>query len=199
MLVDDHALFRTGLRLILAQNPRVNPDVLEAGSIADALLMLRQPIHPDLLLLDVMMPGISGLDGLRLLRQACPRMRIAVLSAAAPHTEHEALARGADGFISKSAETDEIHHAVHLLLDGSRYFPTLDRQAVASVTPSGLTSRQLEVLALMAEGGSNKVIAHKLNVSENTVRVHVSAILDHFGVNTRMEAMFAARKHGVIA
>jgi len=203
MLVDDHALFRTGLRLIMAQNPRVSPDVLEAGSIPDALALLRQQPCPDLLLLDVVMPGVNGLDGLRLLRQACPQTRIAVLSAIADISmEKEALARGADGFVSKSADAEEIHRALDDLLDGRCHFPRLDNLMHlpnTSTTKLQLTARQLEVLSLMAEGGSNKVIARKLDLSENTVRVHVAAILDHFGVSTRMEAMFAARNQGVIA
>lgn len=199
MLVDDHVLFRTGLRLIMAQNPRISPDVLEAGSVTEAMSLLKQSC-PDVILLDIIMPGIDGLEGLRMLRQACPDARIAVLSAMTDaRTEQEAMSRTANGCLAKSADAEEIHRAINALLDGQYYFPSL-----ATITPQhslaaiSLTSRQLEVLALMAEGGSNKAIARKLNLSENTVRNHVSAILDHFGANSRMEAMFAARSQGIL-
>lgn len=204
MLIDDHALFRAGLRLVLLRSARVNPDIQEAGTVLEALSMLReQRLGPDLLLLDIAMPGIDGLSGLRILGQSCPNSTIAVLSANDdPQMILNARDQGAAGFLSKESDVGTIHQAINDLFDGHQYFPLSTASHLASKDlsppPQKLTPRQLEVLALMAEGHTNKVIARKLTLSENTVRVHVSAILTYLDVNTRMEAVCTARKLAII-
>ena len=151
--------------------------------------------------------AMSGLDGLHLLRRACPQARIVLVSASmAPGAAHEAQARGADGFLSKSASADDILQAITLALAGQPCFPTSSNH-YAAVQPPGealapaapvLTARQLEVLALLCLGKPNKVIARDLGLSENTVRVHVSAIFLQLGVNSRSTALLTAQRLGLL-
>lgn len=205
LLVDDHNLFRTGLAMILMQHPEWTPQILEAGSANEAVSRLREHPSVDIVLLDINMPGINGLDALRMLRPLCPLARIAILSATPEASaEKRSCDLGADGFISKAASATDIHRILSRLRIGYPYFPTLaPGDLAASNAPAAskgaLTPRQLETLALMAEGSSNKVIARKLNLAENTVRVHVAAVIDHFDCTTRLEAVVAARKQGILA
>ncbi|MBU0830354.1 MAG: response regulator transcription factor, partial [Gammaproteobacteria bacterium] len=120
LLVDDHALFRTGLRLIVQDHPSVGL-IAEAGSIAEACAL--QAADTDLVLLDIQLPGMSGLDGLGLLRKACPIARIVLVSASvAPDAVHEARGRGADGFLPKSANAEDILEAITRALSGKPCF-----------------------------------------------------------------------------
>jgi DNA-binding NarL/FixJ family response regulator len=203
MLVDDHALFRAGFRLVLINNPRIASEIREAGSVTEALAILRGQEDPDLILLDIAMPGINGLSGMRLLRQASPDATIALLSANDhPQVIQDALSLGASGFLSKESDADTVTRAIDRLLDGQPCFPQLAKiTATPEDRPSPatqLTPRQLEVLALMGEGLTNKVIARRLSIAENTVRAHVSAILSHMGVTTRMEAVYTARSLSIM-
>ena len=187
LLVDDHTLFRTGLRLIVQDHPSVG-SIAEAGSIADACAL--QQADTDLVLLDIQLPGMSGLDGLRLLRQACPKARIVLVSASvAPDAIHEARARGADGFLPKSASAEDILEAISCALSGQPCFPINSGNSA--------TVRQLDVLSLLCTGRPNKVIARDLGLSENTVRVHVAAIFAQLGVNSRSAALLAAQRLGL--
>ena len=121
LLVDDHNLFRTGLRLIVQDHPSVG-SIAEAGSVAEACAL--QMADADLVLLDIQLPGMSGLDGLRLIRQACPKARIVLVSASvAPDAVNEARARGADGFLPKSASGEDILEAITCALSGLPCFP----------------------------------------------------------------------------
>ena len=197
LLVDDHNLFRTGLRLIVQDHPAVGP-IAEAGSIAEACAL--QAGDTDLILLDIQLPGMNGLDGLPALRRACPQARIVLVSASvAPDALHEARARGADGFLFKSASAEDILNAITSVLAGQPCFPVHHSHCAvvrAPGTPS-LTTRQLEVLALLCKGRPNKVIARDLGLSENTVRVHVAAIFAQLGVNSRSAALLAAQRTGL--
>lgn len=192
LLIDDHAMFRTGLGLILSGHPDLGL-LIEAGSVQEALALH----EAELILLDIGLPGINGLDGIRLLQQHFPGAAILMLSASddPAHIQH-AWYKGARGFISKAADADTIVQAIAALVRGERYFPGFEPKA----PPSGvtLTARQLEVLSLLCEGKSNKAIARILGAAENTVRVHVSAILAQFGVGSRTEAVVAARARGII-
>jgi DNA-binding NarL/FixJ family response regulator len=203
LLVDDHTLFRTGLRLIVQDHPAVG-HIAEAGSIAEACAL--QLLDARLVLLAIQLPGMSGLDGLHLLRRASPQARIVLVSASmAPDAVHEARVRGADGFLPKSASADDILQAITLALSGQPCFPISNKHH-AALQPSGdaaapapvLTARQLEVLALLCLGKPNKVIARDLALSENTVRVHVAAIFAQLGVNSRSAALLMAQRLGLL-
>ena len=206
LLVDDHTLFRTGLRLIVQDHPGVGR-IAEAGSVAQACAL--QLAEARLILLDIQLPAMSGLEGMHLLRRACPLARIVLVSASvAPGAAHEARTRGADGFLPKSASADDILQAITLALAGQPCFPSYASHAsTPQLQPAGneppspaptLTPRQLEVLTLLCLGKPNKVIARDLGLSENTVRVHVAAIFAQLGVNSRSTALLAAQRWGML-
>ncbi len=198
LLVDDHTLFRTGLRLIVQDHPGVGA-IDEAGSIAQACALA--PRGVDLVLLDIQMPGMNGLDGVRPLREVFPQARIVLVSASvAPDAVREARARGADGFLPKSASGEDILEAISLTLAGQPCFPAANTPAPppAGQPSPTLTARQLDVLNLLCAGKPNKVIARDLGLSENTVRVHVTAIFAQLGVNSRSAALLSAQRLGLV-
>lgn len=197
LLVDDHALFRAGMALLVMNNPLVK-EVVEAGSVASALEHVGDAVH--LVLLDHYMPGITGINGIKTLRKAFPDAIVAIVSGSTSGQD-VALAReyGADGFISKTIHSDEIHKALSALLRGQGWFPdeVADAQGQADAR-AALTAKQMEVLALLAEGLSNRAIGKRMAVSENTVRTHVSAVLYQLRVNSRAEAIVVARRQELV-
>lgn len=199
LLIDDHAMFRTGLRMVLNTGLK-DIEVLEAGSLNEGI---NGTTHtPDVILLDIKLPGLNGLEGIDLLKRKWPLTPILVLSSLdEPETVRLALARGATRFISKAHTADEIVNAILLALQGdtvSHIKQTSARRNVCNETPTHLTRRQLEVLDLLCQGMSNKVIGRQLSLSENTVRGHVQAILAFLQVSSRGEATFAARRAGLV-
>ena len=202
MLIDDHVLFRTGMRLILSDGPMPLGEPLEAGSIAEALTT---PLAVDVVLLDVELPGISGMDGLALIKRRWPQAAIVMLTANDdPERVGQAMQRGAHAFVSKTASAEHIRRVVQQALAGKlQLAPSAVPQAaglpkaVVAISAT-LSARQLDVLALMCEGMSNKAIANRLFLSENTVRNHVVAVLRHFDASTRTEAVTIAQRNGVI-
>ena len=195
LIVDDHSLFRTGLRLLLKQ--RLNsPVVLEADSAQQALQCEAPTL--DLVLLDIQLPGLNGLDAIGLFQRQWPAAPVVVLSSSLnPQDASRALARGAAAFLSK-AETDKkivqiVAHAMGLAKRQSG--PLAQGEAQASVSPA-LTPRQQDILGLLCEGLSNKVIARRLALSEFTVRGHVQAVLHVLQVSSRSQAIVAARRVG---
>lgn len=198
LLIDDHTLFRSGMRLVLqAGLPGV--EVQEAESLAQAVHATLQT--PTLVLLDVHLQGVNGIEGLGLLKQRWPLVPVVMLSSAVePETVRLALTRGAAAFVSKADTADNIIRVMRQILSGS--VPALqDGIRAAESSTAGkpiLTPRQCEVLDLLCEGLSNKVIARRLDLSEFTVRGHVQAVLGLLGVSSRSQATFAARRSGLI-
>ncbi len=197
LIIDDHALFRTGLSMILKQDEKIE-SVLEAGSVMEALKHVQSDI--DLILSDIQMPGLNGLDGIKILKEKFSNTPIIMLSAShATDDMQEALQYGAEGFLEKSASAETILKAINLVLDGSQCFPQDKNLGQKNNKQTDeLTSRQLQVLSLLCEGKPNKIIARDLDLSENTVRVHVSAILSILQVSSRSEAMLVAQKQKLI-
>lgn len=195
LLIDDHALFRSGLRLII-ENKFEQARVLEAGSLEQALDM--QPPRLDVILLDVRLPGLSGLESIALLKRRWQQTPIIMLSSdASPGTVRQAHARGAVGFVSKADKPEAIAAALHACLSCGA-----GPADAASTTDMGqsapLTPRQLEVLSFLGQGLPNKSIARKLEISENTVRGHVQSLLGVFGATSRTEAVYRARRQGLM-
>lgn len=204
VIADDHPLFRGALREAIAGMGDA-PSILEAGDFASARAALHANEETDLLLLDLAMPGASGLSGLISLRGTHPSLPIIVISAHDdPVTVRRALDLGASGFISKSASMEEIRNAVRTVLDGGIAAPAaLDLGKESDPEISGLirrlqtlTPQQTRVLSMLGEGLLNKQIAYELGVSEATVKAHVSAILQKLGVDSRTQAVILLSKIG---
>lgn len=199
LLIDDHTLFRTGLRLLLADSPSVAA-IMESGSVMDAVEQ-HGGKEVDILLLDIQLPGLNGIEGVKVLRRHFGTARILIVSGTSGLETIPADARKEiAGFLPKSAEACEIEEAIARCLEGGTHFLPGDASP-APVQPyaqSPLTPRQLEVLHQLNLGRSNKVIAHHLGLSENTVRVHVAAILGHLGVVSRVEAILEAQRRGLV-
>jgi len=199
LIVDDHALFRTGLSMILNQDDHIKT-VLEAGSVMEALDHYHSDI--DLILSDILMPGLNGLEGIKVLRERFNNTPIIMLSASHDTGDmQKALEAGANGFLPKSSSAEMILKSIAAVLHGKQCFPEdkdLGQNKNNKKQPEELTSRQLQVLALLCEGKPNKLIARELDLSENTVRVHVSAILSILEVSSRSEAMLVAQKQKLI-
>lgn len=203
LLVDDHPLFREGVVQILG---KIEPgaEIYEAWSCEEALDIIGREPGLDLVLLDLMLPGMDGLDGLQRFRQRFPTLPVVILSAAEdPRTVRAALERGAQGYIPKSTPPRVMIHAIHLVLEGGVYAPPgvsdADNPDPAEQAAALLTPRQHEVLRLLVEGKSNKEIARTLALSDNTVRVHAAAIFKALNVRNRTEAAFAAIRLGILA
>jgi DNA-binding NarL/FixJ family response regulator len=198
LLIDDHAMFRSGLRMVL--NARMpESEVIEAGSLGEATENAPEKI--DVILLDINLPGLNGLDGMALLKRKWPQVPVIVLSSQdGPETVRDAIARGAVRFISKADTADRIVALLNRVLRGEYAVPeTLtDDNGEALSIPQHLTPCQCEVLDLLCQGMSNKLIARRLTLSENTVRGHVQAILGFLEVSSRSEAAFAARRRGLV-
>ncbi|CAM3451649.1 response regulator transcription factor [Cupriavidus taiwanensis] len=200
LLIDDHTLFRTGLRLVLADSPSV-AHIIEAGSVMQAV-QDHGGAAVDIVLLDIQMPGLNGIEGVKVLRRHFGRARILIVSGTSGLEIIPAeVRREIAGFLPKSADAHEIEDAIACCLAGGTYFSGEANAVAAPQAPyaaSTLTPRQLEVLHQLTLGRSNKVIAYHMGLSENTVRVHVAAILDHLGVVSRVEAILEAQRRGLV-
>lgn len=168
-------------------------EVLEAASLEQAVRELAEP--PMLVLLDIQLQGVNGLEGLGLLKQRWPTVPVIMLSSAVePETVRLALSRGAAAFVSKADTAQKIITLIQQVLAGELPPGT----PAADAGKPRLTPRQCEVLDLLSEGLSNKAIARRLDLSEFTVRAHVQAVLGLLGVSSRSQALFAARRSGLI-
>lgn len=211
LVVDDHPLVRDGVRYTLAVLDR-NVEVHEAGSADEAFLVAEQHRDLDLILLDLGLPGLPGLVALEQLRERGCTATIVVLSASVERGDvMSALNAGAMGFIPKLSSSDLMLQALRLVLAGGLYIPP---QAVGildgpgglaaagtagpkSLQQLGLSERQHQVLALLAQGKPNKVIASDLRIAEPTVKAHITEILRALQVTNRSQAMLVARRFGV--
>ena len=198
LVVDDHALVREGLRQVL--NGMDEPvEVLEAPHCERAFELTA--LHPelDLVLLDYDLPGMNGLDALKVLGQAHPELPILMLSGMTnPQMVRKALASGAAGFLSKNGRSADLLAAVRLVLAGEVYVPfdLLTPGATPGKSAPQVTRRQAEVLALLLDGRSNKEISEALALTDDTTKNHVTALLRAFDVKSRTQLVLAASRQG---
>jgi DNA-binding NarL/FixJ family response regulator len=199
IIADDHPLVRRGLAEALSEILSVPAQILEVGSLDGALSAL-DAAGADLLLLDLQMPGISGLSGLQALRMRHPSVPVLVVSASEDVTiMHKVIEFGASGFLPKSSPVGAIGEAVAVILAGDVWLPDIATDAPADAADIAdrvrdLTPQQRRVLALLTDGKPNKQIAFELAVTEATVKAHLSQIFRKLGVNSRTQAVISARR-----
>ena len=206
-IADDHPLFREAISSVIASGFE-GSEIIETDDLDSALDITRENDDLDLILLDLNMPGMHGLNGLITLRNEAPTIPVVIVSAEEDkQVVLQAITYGACGFITKSSPRAQMTEAIQQILNGNVYLPSdiirtgkesntrRSRNEDNPISPellNSLTRRQLLVLERMSKGESNKQIAYNLNIAETTVKAHVSAILRKLGVHNRVQAILSA-------
>ena len=202
MIVDDHAVVRSGLSAFL----QTYPDVLlvAEASNADEAINLAIEKTPDVVLLDIVMPGIDGLTIIPTIKANCRKIKILILTSfSEPEKIYAAIKSGADGYLLKNASSDQLVSAIRDVIKGSVIMNSevanlLVEAKNSRIETEVLTNREKEVLSLMVLGCSNLIIAEKLVIEISTVKYHISKILSKLGVNNRTEAVSLAIKQNLV-
>ena len=198
LLVDDHALVREGLALLIEQAWPAALEMLHAGSLQEALQQMAA--HPDvrLVLLDLGLPDTEGLQALQALRALPTPPRVLVVSAEEdPATVLAAIDAGAAGFLPKSRQASLMLAALRTVFVGGVPLPAGVTAAPQAATAVALTPRQTEVLRLLIEGRSNRDIGLELGMAPSTVKTHLAAVFERLGVNSRTQAVVTAARLGL--
>ena len=199
LIVDDHPIVRFGLTALLSLHSDIEmAGTAESGRVALDLLR-NTPV--DIILIDLRMPGFSGIETLEKIREIAPATRSIVLSSFELDEEiYAAVKAGAKGYLHKEAPAEEILKAIRAVQAGRRAFPRriAERLSNESMT-AGLSPREREILQLVAKGLTNKEVANTLNISQFTVRNHLNHITEKLEVTDRTEAIFVAIQTGLIA
>jgi two-component system, NarL family, nitrate/nitrite response regulator NarL len=204
LVVDDHTLFRRGLTALLSQDDRFAV-VGEAGDTGEALRSASR-VAPDLILLDNHLPGVRGVDAIAGLKEAAPGARVLMLTVSEDEDDlSAALQAGAEGYLLKTIDSEELCESIVRVARGDSVVSaemttklfTAFRSRTAAAAPAppavlpvvdNLSAREREILALIAHGDSNKVIARELDIAETTVKIHVQHILRKLGLSSRVQA-----------
>jgi DNA-binding NarL/FixJ family response regulator len=204
LVVDDHALFRAGLISLLGEMPELQ--VVGEADSGEAAIQMAANIKPDLILLDVNMPGMGGVEAVRVLKGK-DSYRILMLTISKNDADlFGAISAGADGYLLKNAEPEELRRAILQVSEGmSVLSPQITRQVMQAVNSEisrsldfNLSSREMEVLGCLAQGQTTMRIADSLFISENTVKTHVRHILEKLEASNRAEAVSKAVQMGLI-
>jgi NarL family two-component system response regulator LiaR len=205
LVVDDQAIVRKGICALLATEPGIQV-VGEAETGREAIAASHQ-LRPDVVLMDLVMPGVDGLEATRSITARCPDVRILVLTSFDGDDKlFPALRAGAQGYLLKDSGPEDLVQAIHDVHAGkSSLHPSVARKVLRELTGSSsrrpengsLTDREVEVLRLVAQGHSNQEIAHQLTISEATVRTHVSNILAKLDLCSRTQAALYALRQGL--
>jgi DNA-binding NarL/FixJ family response regulator len=198
LIAEDHLIARVGVKTILNTQPDMNV-VAEASNGAQAV-ELHIEHRPDITLMDMRMPGTSGLEAIIAIRLKLPQARIIALSTYGGDEDiRRALNSGVRAYLTKDVLHDELIRAIHAVHAGETYLPPSIRAALeASSLSAALSARELEVLALIVKGHGNKQIAYDLGIAEHTVKNHVKSILSKLDVEDRTQAATAAIQRGII-
>jgi two-component system NarL family response regulator len=198
LVVDDHLLFRMGLRNALADDPRISV-CGEAGTAARAVAAYRA-LRPDVTLMDLRLPDASGVEATAAIRAEFPEARVVLISSFAPEEEiYAAFQAGARAYVLKSIDDGDLRALLHAVMRGERHVPPEVAARLAARNPqSDLTDRERSVLHLVARGRRNREIAETLAIAEGTVKGHVQTILLKLGVADRTEAATAAITRGIV-
>ncbi len=206
LIADDHGVIRAGLRALLSGVPDL--DVVGEASDGEEVLRLAPQLCPDIVLLDMSMPGLSGIEITRELRRGLPDLRVLILTI---HEDiglmREAVRAGAAGYIIKRAVDSELMNAIYTVSRGDLYVhPSMTRALLRGMLPRSdddspstpLTPRELEVLRLIAQGNSNRQIGEILNLSVRTVDTHRANLMSKLGLRDRAELVKYANQHGLL-
>jgi DNA-binding NarL/FixJ family response regulator len=206
VLADDHPIVLQGLQQLFDRQDDFH--VLHTARDGNEALAAVRAYKPDVLVLDIRMPGMNGLDVLRAVTRDVPECRTVILTAALPHEQAmEALANGAIGLVLKEASPDLLLECVRSAARGVQW---IDKEALSGVidrvlkrkpagdSETGLTAREMEVMQRVAEGLRNKEIAERLAISEGTVKIHLHNIYQKLGVDGRLELVLYAQERGLV-
>ena len=199
MLVDDHYLVRLGLSSVIALEPDMRV-CAEAANGHQAIELFRSE-RPDVTLMDLRLPDLSGTEAIRTIRAEFPQARIIALSTFAGDEEiHVALEAGALAYLVKTVQPEELVDTIRKAAAGERHVsPELAARLAARSPRAHLSPRELEVLKLMIQGKRNREIALSLAITEGTVKIHVSNVLSKLGATDRTEAVTQALQRGIVA
>lgn len=207
VIADDHTIFRSGLKLLLGSS--TDFEVVAEADNGQRAVELTDELKPDIVLIDIGMPKLNGIEATRLIKQNHPNTNVLILTM---HRSDEyffkALDAGASGYVLKGAETSELINALRAVSrDEVFLYPSVARRLVEKYFekspgehsgPSKLTPREQEILKLLAEGYSNQEIAEKLVISPSTVHTHRTNLMEKLNLSKRFELVRYARKHGFI-
>src|SRR5215467_8816981 len=198
LVVDDHALLRTGVANIINQEADLRV-VAEASNGVEAVQAFER-YHPDVTLLDLRMPVMEGVEAVRQIRERDPRARVIVLTTYDTDDEiARALKAGAKAYVLKDISADDLIGCIRDVLAGKTYLaPAAAAKLAEGVTRVQLTPRELSTLRLMADGKANKEIANELGISERTVKTHLGHLFEKLGVTSRTEAVKVATRRGLV-
>jgi DNA-binding NarL/FixJ family response regulator len=199
VIADDHQLMLAAMRMALGEAPDM--EIVGEADAGERLLPLVNRTSPDVVILDLRMPGMDGLRCLELLRERHPRVKSIVMSGTDdPALVRASLARGAVAFVHKSVNPTDLPGVIRQAIEGNVVFPNGDGSPGTPSRPDGdLTTREAEILRAVAEGQSNKQIAERLWLSDQTVKYHLTNIYRKFGVSSRTEAVRRAYERGLVA
>jgi DNA-binding NarL/FixJ family response regulator len=206
VIVDDHPIVLQGLQALFERQADI--DVGAACSDGSAALDAVRVLHPDVLVMDLKMPGRNGLDLLRTVAAEQPGCRCVLLTATISHEDVcEAIKLGARGVVLKDSPPDSLVTCIRRVYAGDQWIDqdtatrafrsVLDRESAEHLIAEALTPRELEIVRMVAQGLRNKAIAERLGISEGTVKVHLHNIYDKLGVDGRMELLLSAQQRGL--
>ena len=198
LIVDDHPVVRAGLTSMLATQPGL--EVADSVSSGEEALDMLERQHLDIVLLDLRMPGMNGIDTLLAIKRKTIPVHVIVLTSYETDEDiYRAVNAGAEGYLLKNASLREMVEAIRAVRAGNRYIPRRIASRLAErMTRSNLTARELEILKILTKGLTNKQIASALGISDNTVRNHINSIIEKLEVSDRTEASTTAIQRGIV-
>jgi two-component system, NarL family, response regulator LiaR len=203
LITDDHGVVRQGLRMFLSLDPDIEV-VGEAENGEEALSMVRE-LHPNVVLMDLLMPVMNGMEATRAIRSEMPDVEVIALTSVLEDVSVTgAMRAGAMGYLLKDTQAEELHRAIKGAAEGRVQLAPeavvkLMSEVSAPENPEALTDREVEVLKLLARGKANKQIASDLFTDEQAVRAHVSSIMSKLGVSSRTQAALHAVRTGLVS
>ncbi len=210
LIIDDHTLFRSGIKLLLQRQSGFEV-VGEAGDGLEGVKRAKQ-LEPDVVLLDLHMPGVNGLEAISLLREEVPKAEIIMLTVSEDAEDLlEALRAGARGYLLKNIETDFLVDSIRRAANGESVMSSQmagkladamrmpQKGTTSDASPEKLTPREREIIVMLAKGASNKEIARTLDLAESTVKIHVQGILRKLNLTSRVQAAVYAVEHNLVS